>query len=309
LLKDIKPSIDQKQIRILLGEFFSEPVQALEPVEGGEVAQTLSFRVAGQEYIFRINPGSMAASFYKEVFIYRNFASSSLPIPPIVKVGRQGEWVYAISYKMQGSGLLSLPPKEIQEVLPELIRTLHTIHTCDVSRWTGYGLFNDSGEGLAGSWRSSLATVIEEETDGFFANWHALFATTFLERDFFDTVYQHMLSLLDMCPEERYLVHGDFGYNNVLAQQGTITAVLDWINAQYGDFVYDIAWLDFWGRNFNFPELIRKFYTSQGIPLPHYEERIACYQAYIGLNAMRFYAKVQNQEAYKYTRQVLKTTL
>jgi hygromycin-B 4-O-kinase len=309
-LKGIKPSVEPEQIQNLLGDFFGEPVQELDSVQGGEVAQTLSFRVGGQAYILRINPGSMDASFYKEAFVFRYFASSSLPIAPIVKVGRQGEWVYAISHKMPGSGLESLSPKEYEEILPELIRTLYAIHTCDVSRWTGYGLFNDRGTGMAENWRGSLAAVMEEERpDGFFGHWHSLFTTTFLERDFFDTVYQYMLGLLELCPEERYLVHGDFGYNNVLAHRGRITAVLDWVNAQYGDFVYDIAWLDFWRRDHDFPGLIRQFYTGQGLLLPHYEERIACYKAYIGLNAMRFYAKTQNQEAYQYTCQVLRAVL
>ena len=30
-----------------------------------------------------------------------------------------------------------------------------------------------------------------------------------------------------LCPEERYLVHGGYGFNNVLAQDGRITAVID----------------------------------------------------------------------------------
>jgi hygromycin-B 4-O-kinase len=302
--------LEPEQIQSLLRDFFGEPAQELEPVQGGEVAQTLSFRIGQQEYILRVNPGALGASFQKEAFIFRSFASPSIPIPPILKIGHHNEWVYAISQKMPGYGLLALSPQEYQEILPALIRTLYAIHTSDASRWSGYGLFDEDGQGMADSWRSSLAAVNEEESpDGFFGNWHTLFTTTFLEQDFFETVYQYMLGLLDKCPEIRHLVHGDFGYNNVLAHEGKITAVLDWINAQYGDFVYDIAWLDFWGRKLNFPELIHKFYTEQGMALPHYEERLACYQAYIGLNAMRFYAKVQNQAAYGYTRQVLSEVL
>jgi hygromycin-B 4-O-kinase len=309
-LKSVKPLLEPEQIQSLLRDFFGEPAQELEPVQGGEVAQTLSFRVGQQEYILRINSGALNASFQKEAFIFRSFASPSIPIPPILEVGYYEDWVYAILPKLPGRGLMALSPQEYAEILPELIRTLYAIHTSDVSRWTGFGLFDDSGQGMAESWRGSLAGLMEEEEPGsFFGNWHTLFTTTFLERDFFDTVYQFMLGRLDQCPEERYLVHGDFGYNNVLAHEGKLTAVLDWINAQYGDFVYDIAWLDFWGRGLDFPGLIRQFYIGQGMALPHYEERIACYQAYIGLNAMRFYAKIQNQEAYGYTRKVLSEVL
>ena len=309
-MSSVKPTAEQEQIHKLLTNHFGGPVQELGSVQGGQVAQTLSFRVGRQEYILRINTGNLDASFRKEVFIFQHFASPAIPIPPLVKVGHLGDLVYAISHKVPGNGLESLSRAEYEELLPELIRTLHAIHTCDVRRWSGYGLFDDTGEGISESWRSSLAAVIEEERpDGFFGKWHALFTTTFLERDFFDTVYNYMLGLLDMCPEERYLVHGDYGYDNVLAHQGRITAVLDWINACYGDFVYDIAWLDFWSRGIDFPGLIRQYYTGQGVALPHYEQRIACYKAYIGLNAMRFYAKTQNQAAYQYTCQILKGIL
>ena len=43
-----------------------------------------------------------------------------------------------------------------------------------------------------------------------------------------------------------YLLHGDYGFDNVLVDQGKISGVLDWANAKYGDFLYDVAWLDFW---------------------------------------------------------------
>ena len=310
IVPTVKPIVEREQIHQLLTGHFGEPVQELEPVQGGQVAQALSFRVGGQEYILRINAGSLDASFRKEVLIFQHFASPAIPIPPIVKVGYLGDLVYAISHKMPGRGLEAISRAEYEALLPDLIRKLNAIHTCDVSRWPGYGLFDDAGKGMFADWRSSLAAIIDEERpDGFYGKWHTLFTTTFLEREFFDTVYNHMLSLLDRCPEERHLVHGGYGYNNVLAQQGKVTAVLDWIDARYGDFVYDIAWLDFWPRGIDFPGLIRQYYTGQGIALPHYEERIACYKAYIGLDAMRFYAKTQYLEAYRYTCQILRAIL
>ncbi|MFE7795405.1 phosphotransferase [Streptomyces sp. NPDC057460] len=42
------------------------------------------------------------------------------------------------------------------------------------------------------------------------------------------------------------MIHGDLLSRNVLAADGTITAVLDWGNALYGDHLYDAARLMYW---------------------------------------------------------------
>ena len=46
--------------------------------------------------------------------------------------------------------------------------------------------------------------------------------------------------------DHRALVHGDFGSNNVLAENGRVTGVIDWSEAMIGDSLYDIANLFFW---------------------------------------------------------------
>ena len=53
-----------------------------------------------------------------------------------------------------------------------------------------------------------------------------MFNDTFLDRDFFDQIYERMTALLDFCPEERFLVHGDYAYSNVLVHEGRITGEL-----------------------------------------------------------------------------------
>jgi len=104
-------------------------------------------------------------------------------------------------------------------------------------------------------------------------------------------------------PEERFLVHGDYGFNNVLAEEGKITAVLDWANAQYGDFVYDIAWLDFYSPGVGYGPRFQQHYQAQNRLVPHFAERLRCYQCYISLNALRFYAKADLRQAYEWARQ------
>jgi hygromycin-B 4-O-kinase len=161
-------------------------------------------------------------------------------------------------------------------------------------------LDEEQGMGLFPDWRSSLVQVKEEEEEwDYYSKWHHLFEDTFLERDLFDDLFQRMMHLLDLCPTERYLVHGNYSLRNVLSHQGKITGVVDWLDAQYGDFVYDIASLDFW-----IPELrMRERCQERQVTITFYEERVLCYECYTALNAMRFFAKKGDERAYQWTRQ------
>jgi hygromycin-B 4-O-kinase len=277
-MDSIKPIVEQETILALLQASFTTPIEALVSLEGGQVAQTFSFTAGDQAYILRFSPGSFDVTFEKERFIYTHFASSSIPIPPILKIGKLGELSYAISRKIAGRRLLALTRTEYEQILPSLIRTLHAIHQVDVSSWHGFGGIDDNGTGTCSSWHDYIAQINEEEwADGFFGKWHVLFETTFLEREFFETISHQLQRLLPFCSEERWLVHGGYGFNNVLAENGAVTAVLDWTEAMYGDFLYDVAWLNFWDPGHDYQAIFRADYAERGFAVPDFEQRLLCY--------------------------------
>lgn len=109
-----------------------------------------------------------------------------------------------------------------------------------------------------------------------------------------------MADLLEHCPEERRLVHGGYDLSNVLGHEGRVTGVLDWIDARYGDFLYDIAGLDFWTPGEGYAERCRSRYAAD-IP-PAYDERVLCYQCYHALDALRFHARTGDRGGYGWVR-------
>lgn len=307
-MSDHKPSINTTQVLTLLQDHFALSITGLTPLEGGEVAQTFSFSVAGQDYIIRFNSSALAEAFAKEAYIFRHFTSPHVPMPTIEHLGQFQNFSYAISSKLPGQQLNKLPLEEFKRLIPALIETLVAIHQIDVRDRTGFGSFDAQGVGQSPTWRDHLAGVNQEEPEGqFFGKWHHLFETSFLERAYFESFYNRLVEALPYCPEERYLVHGDYGFDNVLAAEGAITAVLDWPNAKYGDFLYDVAWLDFWAAEANFHAQFHQYYLTHGWAIPHYTERIHCYQAYMGLNALRFFAKVGNHPAYQWVQSRIST--
>jgi hygromycin-B 4-O-kinase len=299
MTQSLKPQIAEHTVRALLEEHFARPVAELSTIHSGQIAQTFSFAVDRQDYIIRFNTSRMAANFGKEAYIAEHFADPRVPIPRIVRVGRFEDLHFAISHKVPGVTLISLPPAEVEQFTPALIETLDVIHHVDIRGTAGYGTIDDGGAGMFPSWRQYLAVIREEEADwDFFGKWHVLFRDSFLERDLFDRLYDQMIELIDHCPEERYLVHGNYGFGNIIVHEGRITGVLDWIDAEYGDFVYDIAGLDLWAPHDTFRERFRQHYAAQDVVIPAYAERIRCYQCHISLNAMRFFAKQNNKAAY-----------
>jgi hygromycin-B 4-O-kinase len=109
--------------------------------------------------------------------------------------------------------------------------------------------------------------------------------------------------LIGNCPEERYRVHGGYGFGNVLAQDGRITVILDWMDARYGDFLFDVAWLDFWSPEDAWHARFQQHYEHMSREVTSYSERILCYQCYMALEALKFNAKAADRASYHYTRQ------
>ncbi len=116
---------------------------------------------------------------------------------------------------------------------------------------------------------------------------------------------RRMVKLLDYCPQERYLVHGGSAFGNVIAHEGQITGVIDWLDARYGDFVYDVAGSDIWAPRLRMAERFQQFCEARGIALPHYEQRLRCYRCYMCLDGMRYYAKVGNVEGYRWVKRAI----
>lgn len=298
--RDLRPNVAHDDAVSLLSQHFSEPIAHLVAVEGGQVARTFSFTTGGEQYILRFNV-QMSATFAKEAFIAGLVAPAGIPIPPLLHHGRYGELRYAISSRIPGVPLIQLDRAETVALMTALLDILDAIHAIDVGGTTGYAIAGDDGNGLYPSWRRWLESVNEEEPEWeYHGRWHTLFDTTFLERDAFDRLYGRMERLLPYCPEERHLIHGNFGFGNVLAHEGKITAVLDWLDAGYGDVLFDVAQLDFWDSGTRWVDRFLDRYRDRGVELSHVAERIQCYQCRTGLDAMRFFAKKRDEAAYRW---------
>ncbi|MEZ4502684.1 MAG: hypothetical protein R3C39_08670 [Dehalococcoidia bacterium] len=72
-----------------------------------------------------------------------------------------------------------------------------------------------------------------------------------------------------------------------------MTAV-DWGNAGYGDFLYDLARFDFWRPWYPAWGMVdvlaeaRAHFEAIGLEVPEFEARLRCYGVHIGLDAQAY---------------------
>ena len=108
--------------------------------------------------------------------------------------------------------------------------------------------------------------------------------------------YARLRALAQGLPGGRHIIHGDLLNRNVLVADSKITAVIDWGNALYGDWLYDAAWLIFWWPWFPrwrgidiTAELKRHWEHNGGLP-PDLRRRLHACLLHIGLDAMAYNA-------------------
>ncbi|QQG44616.1 MAG: phosphotransferase [Candidatus Roizmanbacteria bacterium] len=94
------------------------------------------------------------------------------------------------------------------------------------------------------------------------------------------------------------MANGDYCYNNLISDGKKITAVIDWGESRYGDFVLDLAWLDFWKSEVNYGDILKVGYKNKDKDFKNYEKRFRCYKIFIGITSIVIAAKHDDQKDY-----------
>lgn len=254
-------------------------VTDFQPVSEGEDSQAFGFVRGRDRYIARIN--ASAAGFRKDDFVSRRFAGMHLPIPDVIAIDRLPTGhACCVSRRAPGVTLQDLAARDLATVLEPVAGVLDAMADCDLRGTRGFGTFDDSGIGGFARWRDYLTGIRDHDR----YDWPA--AYRHVARDRIERLFEPMTALLDHCPEQRHLVHGDFGSNNVLADGGRISGVIDWSDALFGDPLYDIANILFWRSWLMCMEQQARFFEQRQPDRLASTARLRCYQLRIGLNVL-----------------------
>ena len=299
------PEPDLAAICRFLQAHFEPGATGVRQIGAGMFSRAYAFAAGPQSYVLRLN--AWQEDLHKDAFAARNFSAPGLPIPPVLALGRFDEGhYYAITARCPGQNLDQMGEGRVCPIVPRLFDTLAAIHATGVYAHQGWGLADGAGRGRFQSWQEALEAFLNLK---FEQTWHDLARDTFLEADLYAAWLREMEFLLPYCPEDKHLVHGDFGFDNVMSDGQQITGVLDWAEYGLGDFVYDVAYLDFWSKAIPYGALWQEQATSQGGAVPHYEERMRCYMLHIGLEGMRIAAAQGNEREYVRVRERTRSVL
>jgi hygromycin-B 4-O-kinase len=286
---------DPDAAKSFLTERYGPGITDLTPLRQGVWASAYSFELDGKGLIARF--GTHRDDFEKDRLAAR-YASRDLPIPRIVEIGEALGGAYAISERAPGTHIDGLDELSMRRVLPSLFAALDAARRVDLTGSDGFGLWHGTGKARHRSWPAALLDVATDGPTRLGPSWRAALAASPVGTRPFEEAFVALQRLADRCPEERRLVHSDLLHFNVLAANDTVTALLDWGSSIYGDFLFDIAWLTFWSpwypawSRIDFAQEALSHYRTIGLTLPFFEERLRCYELYIGLESQGWYAQL-----------------
>jgi hygromycin-B 4-O-kinase len=284
-----KPALDHAAVLAFLRERFPDADECTE-LEHGEWSNAYAFVAEGLELVVRF--GHHREDYEKDR-VAASFASDQLPIPEVFEIGEAFDGVYSFAPRAFGGRLDALGGEDFRRALPSLIAALDGIRELEPPG-DGFGWWAPDGVARHASWRDFLLDVRTEYPRT--AGWRERLASRPGAQARFDEGYAALEGLSEALPQVRHVIHQDLLAGNVLVEEDRITAVLDWGNSLYGDFLYDLAHVAFWLPWFDRYDDIdiiaetRSHHESIGLDVPAFEQRLQACMVHVGLDAQTYNA-------------------
>lgn len=266
----------------IIEDFLSKKYQQeikLKDIPKGMDSIVYFFKLEKKEYIIRIN--SKIDGFKKDEYAYNNFKNEIIKIPKIIEYGTFFHDYYCISEKIEGITFQDATSKQVEKLLPGIFKIMEEINKIDISQTNGYGIIDyNTGNAPYKSWKEYLYSIFDKKY-----NWNLLYQKTYINKKLLQEIILTFKNLLPYCKNNRKLLHGDFGSNNLIINNLKITGVIDWNQASYGDPLMEIANAYFWSTWLLCMQKTVEYYQK------NYREAdnvkiINCYQLHIGLKEL-----------------------
>ena len=283
-------TITNESLQQLCMEAGFKPEKEVTELAKGWWSRAYRFIHHNKKYVLRINNDD--ADFKKDKVVSQLLEGSGLPVPKIVAAGKYEAAYYAISEWCEGYAMTDENINK-NDVL-HLYECLWQLQQLDITSLPGWKLIDDE-EGQNG-WQEGLLDFSNPKMD---YTIEELMRRKALPKEVVNNAIEKIQLLIPYCNTKKYLLHGDFGFDNALTDGKTITGIIDWAEARAGDFLYDIAHLVFNASSVNYKKLWLQFLQQKNIAIENMNERLLCYQLVIGLNSVAIAAHVNRPKACK----------
>lgn len=289
-------TVDIEQAQAFLTRHLGTEPSEIVPLGEGAWSQCFGFVCDGQALVIRF--GKYVSDFQKDQLAHQ-YANLDLPIPEVLEIGAALDGYYAISTRVYGVPLESVPAEQWLALVPAIVAALEAMRMADLSATEGFGGWDADGHAANSSWRSRLLEVAEDRPDQRGYGWHETLATSAEGKATFDWGLDLLKQVADDAVP-RSLLHCDLTNRNVLVKGDRITGVFDWGCSVYGDHLYDLARFEFWSPWH--PQLdmealrtaIEQRWMERGYSPENKVSRLkACY-LHIGLEHLAYHAQLGN---------------
>jgi hygromycin-B 4-O-kinase len=230
------------EVLAFLEDRFAGRVDDLVPLEGAAWSQAFGFTGSRRSLVVRF--AKQADDYLVDQYVAR-FSNLSLPIPTVLDIGAVFDGCFAISERGTGEFLERVTASEWPLLQPALARLFDSLWGPAQEGSHGFSPWDEDGNGWIRTCREVLEFFGVDGTNPRASGRQkalrdsAIGDSTFIEA-------KRQLKALPVDPVDRALIHGDLLNRNVLYLGPEITAVFDWGCAMYGDFLYELAWFEFW---------------------------------------------------------------
>lgn len=257
----------------------------------GHISQALAFEtVDGTKQVLRIS--AIDEDFRADEYAFKHFGDS-LPIPAVREIGNFGDGAYyCISDYVPGTTSNKLSQEDMQAALDAQNDVFARIFSTDVSATQGYGGIDlTTGNAKHDSWKAVLTSELEDmDVDKL----RQQAQNIGLDPTLVDKFVAQFNANLPYASEVRHLLHGDMGFDNLIVDEGKVTAVIDWAQMGYGDWLHDYSKFDFWWPDrYTSPQVFADRYD---LDAEHIPERIALYWAYTVLGNISFADRFKSEK-------------
>lgn len=300
------------EAKSFLLEHFQGKAKSVEPLNGGDWSAAYAYELGGKEYVIRF---AATDEDFKKDKRAGAYATPDLHIPKVIEIGAALRGYFAISERYHGIFLDDLNADQMRETLPSLLTTLDEIRRIDLSDTQGYGWWESKGTAECSTWQEYLCSKLDDKPGDRTYGWRTKLESSPTGAAAFDKTRVVFKELIRDLPNDRHMLHTDFLYRNVLVQDNKISVVIDWGNAMYGDFLYDIAQLIYWWpwfpawKDIDIKQVILDHFAQIDLTIPDLEKRLLCYQIHIGLDGQKYSAFTERWDYLEQnTEQTLKLT-
>lgn len=285
----------------------------LKPLNSGAWSTAYKFINNRENLVVRVSDTDL--NFKKDKWAYE-IAGDLLPIPKVLDIKHSGDKYFCISEFVEGICFETLDADSLKLIKNSVLNIFQGLLNTEVNNIAGFGFLGSKLEGNSVSWREYILSISQDldQEDNLIHGWRSNINKSQLFRDQFEELFQEMVGMIDYLPEVKHLIHSDLLNFNVLADGNGVNTVLDWGSCLIGDYLYDLAWFEFyepWYPEFTKSGLIKDVRSPVlGFDSSNYKnERLLAYKLHIGLGSLAYNSYRNDwkefQKAYNRTKGIL----